>query len=489
MLNDDVKKGPPLFPGGPPKYFYIKEKNTKTRHGGKNEKRDLEMQIWGDPSNPAKCPVTTFLFYESKKTPLQRLPNVQFLRPINHAWSKDSTAEWYKGIEGYNIGEKTIEKLLVRAVDKAGFNAKELGISASSARKSLVEAASRANVNPSILAKHMGHKFLGSHLHYLEGSVEAHEATNKAISRTLSGLPNNNYEDILAEAQRANGMFSGSSSGPVVSTPSSAPVVSTSSCSGPVVPTFSSAPGVPSSMVPASSSGPVVPTFSSGNLVPTSSCALDPAGFHHHNAAASNLLHNSLPPQNSWNSGRVSKSTMFKVCFKKHDEKVEFRRFQLDYIDYTRLKKQLEAYNDNKIITTISWTDTDGDEIKITNTEDLLSAVQMQGTCVRLSVQIEQPTLPYPPASPPLHRHHRGPAAAYGDNMDLRNNNGECRPCIKTISKCILTSCLHMLLGHLSTRIFTVRGGYKYSLHICLYHIMVSVTSGVSVIAINVHNA
>ena len=454
MLNDDVKKGPPLFPGGPPKYFYIKERNTKTRHGGRNEKRDIEMQIWGDPSNPAKCPVTTFLFYESKKTPLQRLPNVQFLRPINHAWSKDSTAEWYKGIEGYNIGEKTIEKLLVRAVDKAGLNAKELGISASSARKSLVEAASRGNVNPSILAKHMGHKYLGSHLHYLEGSVEAHEAANKAISRTLSGLPNNNYEDILAEAQRANGMVSGSS-GPVVSTPSSAPVVPTSSCS--------SAPGVPSSMVPASSSGPVVPTPSSAPVVPTSSCAVDPAGFHHHNAAASNLLHNSLPPQNSWNSGRVSMSTMFKVGFKKHDEKVEFRRFQLDYMDYTRLKKQLEAYNDNKIITTISWTDTDGDEIKITNTEDLLCAVQMQGTCVRLSVQIEQPTLPYPPASPPLHRHHRGPAAAYGDNMDLRNNNGECRPTSRHVSDaCYWGTCQQEpSLSEVVTNIY-----------VCLYHII-----------------
>ena len=73
-------------------------------------------------------------------------------------------------------------------------------------------------------------------------------------------------------------------------------------------------------------------------------------------------------------------SAVLKACFWENDQKTELRRFQIDFLDgdysYNLLRKKLQSYHDDKVITSVSWTDEDGDEIIVDNDEDVKVVVQ-----------------------------------------------------------------------------------------------------------------
>ena len=70
-------------------------------------------------------------------------------------------------------------------------------------------------------------------------------------------------------------------------------------------------------------------------------------------------------------------SAVLKACFWENDQKTELRRFQIDFLDgdysYNLLRKKLQSYHEDKVITSVSWTDEDGDEIAVKNDVLLLS--------------------------------------------------------------------------------------------------------------------
>ena len=73
-------------------------------------------------------------------------------------------------------------------------------------------------------------------------------------------------------------------------------------------------------------------------------------------------------------------SAVLKACFWENDQKTELRRFQIDFLDgdcsYNLLRKKLQSYHEDKVITSVSWTDEDGDEIIVDNDEDVKVVVQ-----------------------------------------------------------------------------------------------------------------
>ena len=73
-------------------------------------------------------------------------------------------------------------------------------------------------------------------------------------------------------------------------------------------------------------------------------------------------------------------SAVLKASFWENDQKTELRRFQIDFLDgdcsYNLLRKKLQSYHEDKVITSVSWTDEDGDEIIVDNDEDVKVVVQ-----------------------------------------------------------------------------------------------------------------
>ena len=92
----------------------------------------------------------------------------------------------------------------------------------------------------------------------------------------------------------------------------------------------------------------------------------------------------------------------------------EFRRFQIDYCSYNLLMKKLQSYHVDKVITSISWTDEDGDEIAVKCDEDVKILLQtssfLANPTVKLNVGVRVQT---------------APVSVSGQlDLDLCNNNG-----------------------------------------------------------------
>ena len=64
MTNSDFVHGPSSEVEGVPQYITLLEKATKTRRGGKHDRRELQGRIQMDLKRPELCPVRTLLLYQ-----------------------------------------------------------------------------------------------------------------------------------------------------------------------------------------------------------------------------------------------------------------------------------------------------------------------------------------------------------------------------------------------------------------------------------------
>ena len=322
------------------------------------------------------------------------------------------------------------------AVRLAGYDPKSLGITAQSARKTLAEAAARSNCSPTMVAKTMGHSAMASQLAYMRCTSEGAEATNLAISRTMAGKRNNQYGDLLRSAQERNaGVDSAASDHPsppntgtggtAVPANTAAPV--TSVAGGHHMQPLPPAPVAAGHTVPPPCNGALMTPVAAGHTVPSHCNAAQVAAGHTmpHYTAPSVPAHTPCyparccsssgavpspyqPPHWPGPSVAAEQPTTFKLKIGE-----EFRRFQIDYCSYNLLMKKLQSYHVDKVITSVSWTDEDGDEIAVKCDEDVKILLQTSSFSANRTVKLNVGV-----------RVQTAPVSGGQLDLDMCNNNG-----------------------------------------------------------------
>ena len=199
ICNKDIIKGP-LTSNGEPEYLELSERITKTRRGVKNQEREIAGRVYQDSSCPEICPVKTILFYISKKTGVQNQPEFAFLLNPKLTAVKNPEKEifWYSS---NRMGKNKISKLLKDALTKAGADLSNQKITATSARKSMLQTGAMSLVPGVFLSKYAGQKSVETKLEYIKNHDETHKATSLTISRGAFGVSNQNFDKVLTNVR------------------------------------------------------------------------------------------------------------------------------------------------------------------------------------------------------------------------------------------------------------------------------------------------
>ena len=203
MKFQDVMFGPEHPQYKVPQYVDLSERITKTRKGLDYSVRDVPSRAFADHQNPLQCPVRTLKLYERKKDPKMNKDDAAYFLTCSQPAIRnpDCTDVWFtQGPMGVNY----IGNLLTDAVRAAGYDPKKYKITANSTRKTLATVACSAGVPGPHISKKMGHKNLNSALGYLKVDEESQRATGLALSRTLEGLPNSGFQEILDDGKGSN---------------------------------------------------------------------------------------------------------------------------------------------------------------------------------------------------------------------------------------------------------------------------------------------
>ena len=97
----------------------------------------------------------------------------------------------------------SIEKLLTKALAKAGVDCKKEKYTATSARKVMLAGGQDAGVPDTILGRKAGHRSNHSKRSYIENKDITHRATNIVLSRVAAG-EKPNYQEVLNKLQTAD---------------------------------------------------------------------------------------------------------------------------------------------------------------------------------------------------------------------------------------------------------------------------------------------
>ena len=199
ICNKDILKGP-LTSNGEPEYLELAERITKTRRGEKNQEREVAGRVYQDSTCPEICPVKTILFYISKKTGVQNDPEFSFLLNPKLTAVKNPEKEifWYSS---NRMGKNKISKLLKDALTKSGVDLSNQKITATSARKSMLQTGAMSLVPGVFLSKYAGQKSVESKLEYIKNHDSTHKATSLTISRGAFGVTNQTFDKVLTDVK------------------------------------------------------------------------------------------------------------------------------------------------------------------------------------------------------------------------------------------------------------------------------------------------
>jgi len=200
--NEDLVYGP-NNQFGVPQYITVSERVSKCRRGQTHQQRELQPRMYADDDFPDVCPVRNFLVFQSKKTPLQKLPNVQLLLGVKQSAQQDPMKEqmWYISCP---MGINMIGTLLKTAIAATGADPKTMKISSTSARKSLAQAAVDSGCNEYATSKVMGHINPNSKGSYMKMKSNLQKATTVAINRTLMGKKKNDFATVMKQCNESN---------------------------------------------------------------------------------------------------------------------------------------------------------------------------------------------------------------------------------------------------------------------------------------------
>ena len=195
MTNSDFVHGPSSEVEGVPQYITLLEKATKTRRGGKHDRRELQGRIQMDLKRPELCPVRTLLLYQSKKTDEQKAPNFAFFLTIKQTAEKDPKKEmfWYTN---QPMGVNLIGKLFANAITNSGIDVGNRRISATSARKNLAQVGASASIPSALLSKMLGQKNLDSKVHYVSNTENIQKAASLVIARGVQGHDSEDFSSV-----------------------------------------------------------------------------------------------------------------------------------------------------------------------------------------------------------------------------------------------------------------------------------------------------
>ena len=187
ILNQDIIEGPkdktnPLLPV----WMELAERLTKTRHGQKDCRRELEGRVYLDNEMPDICPVRTLLYYKHRKTPKQLGDDFPYFLGVKNSARKNPDGEehWYTDLR---MGRNTLAKNLKTAMERSGVDTKACKISSTSARKSMMQAGADAQVPGHTLSMLAGQSSISSKLSYLAQKQASHQAASMVINRKVSG--------------------------------------------------------------------------------------------------------------------------------------------------------------------------------------------------------------------------------------------------------------------------------------------------------------
>ena len=200
MTNSDFVHGPSSEVEGVPQYITLFEKSTKTRRGGKHDRRELQGRIYMDLEMPEICPVRTLLLYQSKKTEVQKAPDFAFFLTVKQNAEKQPRKEmfWYTNSP---MGVNLIGKLFTKAISKSGLDTGNRRISATSARKNLAQVGASASVPSALLSKMLGQKNLDSKVHYVANTEDIQKAASLVIARGVQGHDSEDFSSVYNDVK------------------------------------------------------------------------------------------------------------------------------------------------------------------------------------------------------------------------------------------------------------------------------------------------
>ena len=188
IKNCDLVHGPPhrKVPGMPA-WIELSERLTKTRQGQKNLTRDLEGRIYLDLENPEICPVRTLFEYHNRKNDSQKGPDCWFFLGVNHQARRQPQLHpiWFVNCR---MGRNTLQENLKKAMEKIGVNVENEHITATSARKQMIQAGADGEVPGAFISMMAGQKSISSKLSYLKQKEKSHKAAQMVINRKACGL-------------------------------------------------------------------------------------------------------------------------------------------------------------------------------------------------------------------------------------------------------------------------------------------------------------
>lgn len=218
--NADLVYGP-MNQFGVPKYITVSERVSKCRRGQAHQQRELQPCMYADDDYPDVCPVRNLLVFQSKKTALQKLPNVPLLLGVKQSAQEKPMKEltWYISSA---MGINTIGSLLKTAIAAAGADPSQY--SSTSAHKSLCQAAVDSGCNEFATSKVMGHINPNSKGSYMKMKTNLHKATTLAINRTLMGKKKNDFATIMKQCNESTTNSRGHPPPPSIANPGGPPL-------------------------------------------------------------------------------------------------------------------------------------------------------------------------------------------------------------------------------------------------------------------------
>ena len=198
ITNGDLIHGSESDISGLPQYISLSERITKSRRGGANDKRDVTGRIYLDNDFPELCPVRNILFYQGKKTHKQLSPDYAFLLTVKSSAQKDPARQphWYSD---HPMGVNYIGTLFRSAIERSGIDIGGKKVSATSARKNLVQTGAEGSVPSPFLSKLLGQKNIDSKLEYLRNTEDTHKAASLVISRGVQGNSDQDFSEVYNE--------------------------------------------------------------------------------------------------------------------------------------------------------------------------------------------------------------------------------------------------------------------------------------------------
>ena len=187
ILNEDLIFGPPSkkIPEMP-QYIELSERLTKTRQGEKDNRRLLEGRISLDEECPDICPVRTLLEYQRRKPESAKESKKPFFIGVSALARKNPELYpiWYVNCR---MGRNTLAGNFKRAMGKAGVDVLKEKITATSARKNMMQSGVDGLVPGEVLSMIAGQKNISSKLSYIEEKEKTRMAAQLVINRRACG--------------------------------------------------------------------------------------------------------------------------------------------------------------------------------------------------------------------------------------------------------------------------------------------------------------